>query len=83
MIPPLKDVGVLPVGVCNLRTLNILRKLVTYGGIKILITSKPQIESARSTEERAVRAKMAVFHLPYLLICFDHLANILRRAVCP
>ena len=53
MSPPLKDVIVLLVSVYNLLTLNILSKLITCSGIKILITSKLEIESAYSTKERA------------------------------
>ena len=53
MSPPLKDIMVLPIGVCNLLTLNILSELITCGGVKILITDKLEIESARSTKERA------------------------------
>ena len=52
MSPLLKDVIVLPVSVCNLPTLNILSELITYGGVKILITGKLGIESTRSTKER-------------------------------
>ena len=80
--PPLKDVVVLPVGVCNLPTLNILSELITCGGVEILIIGKLGIESARSTEERAFWAKMTVFYLPHLLVYFYHLTNILYCAIC-
>ena len=53
MSPPLKDVVVLPVSVCNLPTLNILSELITCGDVKILITGKLGIESTYSTKERA------------------------------
>ena len=53
MSPPLKDIMVLLVGVCNLPTLNILNELVTCGGVRILIIGKLGIESAYSTKERA------------------------------
>ena len=53
MSPPLKDVVVLLVSVCNLPTLNILSELITCGGVKILITGKLEIKSAHSTKERA------------------------------
>ena len=53
MSPLLKDVVVLLVSVYNLPTLNILSELIMCGGVKILITDKLGIESARSTKERA------------------------------
>ena len=49
---PLKDIVVLLVGVCNLSTLNILSELIMYSDVKILITDKLGIKSARSTKER-------------------------------
>ena len=83
MISPLKDIVVFPVGVCNLRTFDVFRKLVACSGVKILITGQLRIESTCSTEERAFRPKMVVSCLSHSLIYFNRFVNILRGTMCP